>query len=265
MPHPLLTTPRPASLRWGAQLLGFALGGFFDGILLHQILQWHHLLSGIDTRASDLAFQLLADGIFHLAMYAVALAGLALVAGQRRLLPKVRRTWLLAHVLLGFGFWHALDAVLVHWLLGWHRIRMDSAVPLLWDLAWLAAFGLAFLGAGMWLLRRSPEPPGGAGWLAIWVAVLAGAAGAAQWTPWRAPSSMVVMLLPGASPAAVYAVADETGAPVVAALRSGAVWVLAAPAAGAAPPIYRRGTIIASAGRLPAGCYAWIQDGTGSI
>src|SRR5687768_8252330 len=36
--------------RWGA-VLGFALGGFFDGILLHQILQWHHLLSlvpGID-------------------------------------------------------------------------------------------------------------------------------------------------------------------------------------------------------------------------
>lgn len=30
--------------RWGAAL-GFALGGFFDGILLHQILQWHHLLS----------------------------------------------------------------------------------------------------------------------------------------------------------------------------------------------------------------------------
>src|SRR5690606_18965301 len=30
--------------RWGT-VLGFALGGFFDGILLHQILQWHHLLS----------------------------------------------------------------------------------------------------------------------------------------------------------------------------------------------------------------------------
>ena len=30
--------------RW-AIVLGFALGGFFDGIVLHQILQWHHLLS----------------------------------------------------------------------------------------------------------------------------------------------------------------------------------------------------------------------------
>ena len=27
-------------LRWAAALIGFALGGFFDGILLHQVLQW---------------------------------------------------------------------------------------------------------------------------------------------------------------------------------------------------------------------------------
>jgi uncharacterized membrane protein len=32
-------------LAWGGFWLGFALGGFLDGIILHQILQWHHLLS----------------------------------------------------------------------------------------------------------------------------------------------------------------------------------------------------------------------------
>ncbi len=25
-------------------ILGLGLGGFFDGIVLHQILQWHHLI-----------------------------------------------------------------------------------------------------------------------------------------------------------------------------------------------------------------------------
>jgi uncharacterized membrane protein len=35
---------KPGWATWAAAL-GFALGGFFDGILLHQILQWHHLLS----------------------------------------------------------------------------------------------------------------------------------------------------------------------------------------------------------------------------
>lgn len=28
-----------------AFLLGVGLGGFVDGILLHQVLQWHHLLT----------------------------------------------------------------------------------------------------------------------------------------------------------------------------------------------------------------------------
>lgn len=264
MPHPLLTTPRPASLRWGAALLGFALGGFFDGILLHQILQWHHVLSGIEGRESDLGFQILADGIFHLAMYAVALAGLLLFAYGRRELPNVRRSWVAAHALLGFGAWHALDAVLVHWVLGWHRIRMDSAVPLAWDLAWLAVFGLAFLAAGVYLLRRLPGRAGGATWVAGLLAVMAGTAGAAQALPWNAPSSMVVVLLPGASPATVFAIAEQAGVPVAASLQSGKVWVLGAPAAGAPPPpVYRDGAIVAATTALPAGCYAWIRTRAG--
>ena len=58
-------------------LLGFALGGFFDGILLHQILQWHHLLSAIDP--ANARMQVMADGFFHALMYVLALAGLWLL------------------------------------------------------------------------------------------------------------------------------------------------------------------------------------------
>lgn len=32
---------RQAGPHWPGWLLGFALGGFFDGILLHQLLQWN--------------------------------------------------------------------------------------------------------------------------------------------------------------------------------------------------------------------------------
>jgi hypothetical protein len=35
-----LKAPRAPTL-----LLGFGLGGFIDGILLHQVLQWHHMLT----------------------------------------------------------------------------------------------------------------------------------------------------------------------------------------------------------------------------
>ena len=30
-------------------LLGVGFGGLFDGIALHQILQWHHMLTSTDT------------------------------------------------------------------------------------------------------------------------------------------------------------------------------------------------------------------------
>ena len=63
--------------RLAAGTLGFALGGFFDGILLHQILQWHHLLSLVPGEAMrDLRVQVLADGLFHLLVYLIAMLGL---------------------------------------------------------------------------------------------------------------------------------------------------------------------------------------------
>ncbi|MPT21635.1 MAG: DUF2243 domain-containing protein, partial [Starkeya sp.] len=85
--------------RWGA-VLGFALGGFFDGILLHQILQWHHLLSlvpGMD----DLRLQVLWDGYFHALMY--GLAALALVGLWRahRRGARAAVTTLAAALLIG--------------------------------------------------------------------------------------------------------------------------------------------------------------------
>jgi uncharacterized membrane protein len=33
------------SPRTPALLLGLGLGGFIDGIVLHQVLQWHHMLT----------------------------------------------------------------------------------------------------------------------------------------------------------------------------------------------------------------------------
>lgn len=39
-------TPQPKRLNWAGYLLGFAFGGFFDGILLHQILSGTLLPAG---------------------------------------------------------------------------------------------------------------------------------------------------------------------------------------------------------------------------
>jgi uncharacterized membrane protein len=143
------------NLRWGGFALGFSLGGFFDGILLHQILQWHHLLSGLDQEGRDIRFLILTDGLFHALMYVITAIGLWFLWRARSSLAGTTvGDRLIAHALIGFGSWHVIDAFLSHWILGLHRIRMDVANPLVWDLIWLFVFGGLSLLAGMALRRN---------------------------------------------------------------------------------------------------------------
>ncbi len=141
---------------WSGYLLGFGLGGFFDGILLHQILQWHHLLAGLQGEAfRDIRVQILADGLFYALMYVIAAVGLWLLWRARREFgaPGADRM-LFADLLIGFGVWHIVDGVVSHWVTGIHRIRMDSANPLVWDLIWFVVFGVIPLVIGG-MMRRT--------------------------------------------------------------------------------------------------------------
>jgi uncharacterized membrane protein len=57
---------------------GLGLGGFFDGIVLHQVLQWHHMLSTwypVNT-IQNLELNTRWDGIFHSSTYIFVLLGL---------------------------------------------------------------------------------------------------------------------------------------------------------------------------------------------
>lgn len=134
-------------------MLGFALGGFFDGIVLHQILQWHHLMSLVPG-FSDLRTLVLWDGLFHVVTYALAALALWGMWRTRGAADMVGARTVTGAWLLGFATWQAVDAVVFHWLLRIHRIRVDTDAPLLWDLGWLAVFGLipGLLG---WMLLRS--------------------------------------------------------------------------------------------------------------
>jgi uncharacterized membrane protein len=59
-------------------LLGLGLGGFFDGIVLHQMLQWHHMPTSAgyppDT-VQNLEVNTLWDGIFHAGTYIFVVLG----------------------------------------------------------------------------------------------------------------------------------------------------------------------------------------------
>jgi uncharacterized membrane protein len=50
-------------------LYGLGLGGFVDGILLHEVLQWHHMVSSEypTNTVAGLEVNTLADGLFHIA------------------------------------------------------------------------------------------------------------------------------------------------------------------------------------------------------
>src|SRR5438045_8627709 len=63
-------------------LLGLGLGGFFDGIVLHQLLQWHHMLTSAGYPADsvrNLRINTLWDGVFHSATYVFVGAGLVVL------------------------------------------------------------------------------------------------------------------------------------------------------------------------------------------
>ena len=245
---------------WSGYLLGFGLGGFFDGILLHQILQWHHLLIGVQGEAlRDLRVQILADGLFHALMYVIALAGLWHLWRSRREFAASGADRLLgATVLIGFGGWHVTDAVLSHWLLGIHRIKMNTANPLLWDLAWFVVFGIVPLLIG-WMLQRSmpASPPTRGHIAAALLAALVVGSGVASALPPANASQVMVYFGPRATPEKVFNAAIAANARIIWSDKSGDLWAFELPDPSSASSLYRHGALFISASWLPAGCLSW--------
>jgi uncharacterized membrane protein len=153
---PGATPPRPPSKVAGL-LYGLGFGGFIDGIVLHQILQWHHMVSHVEeyppTTLAGLEANTLADGFFHVATWLLVLGGsiATLVAWRRgRLAPSWRFHFGL--VLAGWGIFNLVEGVIDHQLLGVHHVRDDLGAPLSWDIGFLV-FG-ALLVVGGWLMHR---------------------------------------------------------------------------------------------------------------
>lgn len=255
------------SLRWAGYLLGFSLGGFFDGILLHQILQWHHLLSALEGGVfENIEVQILADGVFHALMYVIGAVALWLLWKGRRecALPGADRL-LLGNAFIGFGVWHMLDGVLSHWILGIHRIRMDAANPLIWDLAWFVVFGVLFVAIGWWL-RRGPGAGNGSGRRGVAAAVMLVAsvvvAAPVAALPPPGDATVMVFFVPGTEPRRISAGIDAARARIMWASRSGQLWALRLDDAADARLLYQHGAYLVSSSAVLAGCLAWTSRDT---
>ena len=152
--------PDPAQFRVPLFLLGIGLGGFVDGILLHQILQWHHMISdtedGSMTTVGGLENNTLADGLFHAFAWLVVLVAVCMALRTKRadataVLPSwsVVTGWLL----VGWASFNLVEGVVDHHLLTVHHVRDDESDPLVWDLAFLGVSAVMLV-IGLALVRR---------------------------------------------------------------------------------------------------------------
>ena len=137
-------------------VMGAGLGGFVDGIVLHQILQWHNMLSAQIPPDTVVAIKtnMVWDGVFHAGVWAMTAAGLAMLwrAGARADVPWSGRTFVGA-LLAGWGLFNVVEGLIDHQLLGLHHVNEASPNRPAWDLGFLG-FGAALL-AGGWALIRA--------------------------------------------------------------------------------------------------------------
>ncbi|MFF8404762.1 DUF2243 domain-containing protein [Streptomyces sp. NPDC014846] len=158
----------PTSLRLPGIVLGVGLGGFVDGILLHQLLQWHHMLTStnhdrIGVRyydphtVSGLRMNTVWDGVFHTVCWIAVLTGLAIlysrVTAGRRQVWTSRGLW--GWILVGWGLFNLVEGVLDHQILGIHHVR-GGPHQTWWDIGFLVLGAL--LVAGGRLLARGGRP-----------------------------------------------------------------------------------------------------------
>jgi uncharacterized membrane protein len=138
-------------------LFGLGLGGFFDGIVLHQLLQWHHMLSSWDpiVDVPSLELNTVWDGIFHSSTYVFLVIGLFILwrtAHQRHLLWSNKL--LVGTLLLGWGLFNTVEGIVDHEILGVHHVNehYTGGARIAFDIGFIV-WGLIMVAAG-WLLLR---------------------------------------------------------------------------------------------------------------
>ena len=154
------TTTRSRSITLPSTLLGVGLGGFFDGIVLHQILQWHHMLTSTGeypaTTVAGLEVNTLWDGLFHATTYVFLAIGVFMLWSRARE-GGFARSWrsLLGWAFVGWGLFNLIEGVVDHHILEIHHVR-SGPNELAYDLVFLA-IGLVLVVVG-WSIARSDEP-----------------------------------------------------------------------------------------------------------
>jgi uncharacterized membrane protein len=149
------------SSRRAGIILGLGLGGFADGILLHQIVHWHNMGSAVlpPVTMDALAANMRWDGFFHAATWLLTVIGVYwLLADARKGVPLPTARAFTGLLILGWGLFNLVEGIIDHQILGLHHVRdLPVHVPV-YDWLFLLIGGLGFILVG-WALSRSPLTP----------------------------------------------------------------------------------------------------------
>lgn len=131
--------------------LGVGMGGFVDGIVFHQILQLHNMLTGRIGRETiiDMQVNMFWDGMFHTLTWMMTTIGLALLwrAGRRVDVPWSAKTFIGA-LFLGWGLFNLVEGIIDHHILHLHHV-VESLGVSVYDYAFLASGVLFIIGGYM--------------------------------------------------------------------------------------------------------------------
>lgn len=141
-------------------MLGIGMGGFVDGILFHQLLQLHNMLSAkypvrdvpAETLIVNLEVNMFWDGLFHAFTWTMTAIGLAMLwrAVRRVEVPLSTRTFI-GSLALGWGLFNLVEGIVDHHLLQIHHV-IEADNHLLYDVLFLAS-GVALIVAGGLLIK----------------------------------------------------------------------------------------------------------------
>jgi uncharacterized membrane protein len=129
-------------------ILGLGLLGAIDGIIFHQLLQWHHMIL-----SPNIELEIFTDGLF------TALFSAKLIWGGMKIFQDARKNELgeswrifLGGIFIGGGSFNIVEGIVDHHILQVHRVKPMAENPLMYDLAFLA-IGLLLIVIGFMIKR----------------------------------------------------------------------------------------------------------------
>jgi uncharacterized membrane protein len=148
-PHAL--TRRP--LISAGTLLGIGLGGFLDGIVLHQMLQVHNMLSARRPKDSivNMEINMFWDGLFHAFTWMMTALGLWMLwrAVTRRDVLLSGKT-LFGAMVFGWGLFNFVEGLIDHHVLHIHHVVERLGVSV-YDWLFLGVGGVGLIVIG-WVI-----------------------------------------------------------------------------------------------------------------